>query len=463
MIRNSILFVALASSLYAFSASGAEMGAARVEAAPSAARMGAATFATADVRAPRLLALEAPSVADMRALKQSRIDASGKGVPLQIGVARDMPGGGRIALNKLSWQPLPGGRIATRFEVSSDTAVGLRAGLALKSNGRGNVGAVTFRFGGSDGRVFEQNGRDFAGRQLGWSPVLIGEKATVEIVLARGQRPQNFSLAIPQISHLDLSPIASDAELSRSITKIGESGSCEQDIVCRANPTAGFLDAEKSVARMTFVQGGSSYLCTGTLLNNNFSPKRQLFWSAAHCISTQAVADTLQTYWFYKATTCGGTTQAAGAVTLAGGAFLRHADTTRDTLLLELKNAAPAGAFYAGWSSAPVASTGTAVEGIHHPRGDAKMYSLGSITVLNSTLDGKSPLNRVVWNTGVTEGGSSGSGLFTVAADGTYQLRGGLYGGYSACRKQGKLGPDKPDDYSRFSDVYALISGYFNP
>ena len=47
-----------------------------------------------------------------------------------------MPGGGRIALNKLLWQPLPGGRLGARFEVSSASAVGLRAGLAFKSNGR---------------------------------------------------------------------------------------------------------------------------------------------------------------------------------------------------------------------------------------------------------------------------------------------------------------------------------------
>jgi hypothetical protein len=286
----------------------------------------------------------------------------------------------------------------------------------------------------------------------------MGEKATVEIVLGRGQRPQFFELSIPSISHLDISPIASEAEISRSIVKIGESGSCENDIVCRVNPTTGFLNAEKAVARMVFVSKGRSYLCTGTLLNNNHSPKKHLYWTAAHCISTQKVADTLQTYWFYKATTCGGTTQAPGAVTLTGGAFLRHANTTRDTALLELKTAPPAGAFYAGWNSGAIAATGTAIEGIHHPAGDAKMYSLGSVTGLSTSIDRKSPLYEVVWTSGVTEGGSSGSALFTVAADGSYQLRGGLYGGYSFCSA-----PNDPDYYSRFADVYASISTYFNP
>jgi lysyl endopeptidase len=461
MVRKTPIYAAIASALlfvpFSYAAvPAAEMGDAVVAETPMAKAMGAAAFATRESRGPTLIALGAPALADTRALKSRREDQVKRGQPLEIGFARNVPNP-RIALSRLGWQRLSDGSLATRFEVSSDSAIAMRAGFALKSIGRGNPGAVTLRFGGSDGRVFEQNGREFAGKQAGWSPVLMGDKATVEVVLAKGQRPQNFSLSMPQISHLDTSPIASEAQLA-SLAKIGESASCERDIVCRVSPTAGFLSAEKAVARMVFVKSGSSFLCTGTLLNNNYSPKKRLFWSAAHCISSQTVADTLQTYWFYKATTCGGTTQAAGAVTLTGGAFIRHANITRDTLLLELKTAPPSGAVYAGWTSSAIASTGTAIEGIHHPAGDAKMYSLGSVTGLNTSIDGKSPLYRVVWNTGVTEGGSSGSALFTITSTGGYQLRGGLYGGTSFCSA-----PTSPDYYSRFSDVFSSISTFFNP
>jgi lysyl endopeptidase len=461
MVRNTLLHAAIVSTLlvapFAHAAPpAAEMKDAIVNEAPMAKTMGGAAFATRDAKAPILIALGSPALTDTRALKTRRETQVKRGQPFEIGFARNVPNA-KIALSQLGWERLSDGSLATRFDISSATAVGMRASLALKTVGRGNPGAVTLRFGGNDGRVFEQNGREFAGKQAGWSPVLMGDRATVEIVLAKGQRPQNFSLSLPQISHLDTSPIASEAQLSKLVARIGESDSCERDIVCRVSPTAGFLSAEKAVARMLFTSGGSSFLCTGTLLNNSYSPKKRLFWSAAHCISTQTVANTLQTYWFYKATTCGGTTQAAGAVTLTGGAFLRHVNTTRDTLLLELKSAPPAGAVYAGWSSAAV-TNGSAIVGIHHPAGDAKMYSLGSVTALSVSLDGKSPLNRVVWNTGVTEGGSSGSAMFTVAADGTYQLRGGLYGGTSFCSA-----PTAPDVYSRFSDVYSSISTFFNP
>lgn len=93
---------------------------------------------------------------------------------------------------------------------------------------------------------------------------------------------------------------------------------------------------------------GGSYICTGTLLNNGNSPKRQLFWSAAHCIEDQATAATLQTIWFYNTTQCYGdaSTINQSVTVLTGGANILHRDAKRDTLLLELKRTPPAGVFY---------------------------------------------------------------------------------------------------------------------
>jgi hypothetical protein len=249
-------------------------------------------------------------------------------------------------------------------------------------------------------------------------------------------------------------PASTDAAIGQ---KIGESDYCERDIVCRTSPPSGFTSTANAVARMVFTKSGSSYLCTGTLLNNGFSPKKRTFWTANHCIGTQSVANTLQTYWFYQATTCNGSTVSSSARTLTGGAYLRHNNSARDTALLELKTAPPAGAVYAGWSSAAIAATNTAIEGIHHPAGDVKKYSLGTVTLLSGNIDGKGPFYRVRWSTGVTEGGSSGSGLFTVSG-GNYQLRGGLYGGLSYCSA-----PTDPDYYSRFADVYSSFSSYLTP
>jgi lysyl endopeptidase len=456
-VRKTPLYAVLAATLFVMplahaASSVAKMGDAVVTEAPMAESMGGALFATRDLRGPMLVDLGLPSVADARALKQRREDHAKRGQPLEIGFPRNVPNA-RIVLSKLGWQRLADGSLATRFEVSSDTAVAMRAALSLKAIGRGNVGAVTLRFGGADGRVFEQSGREFAGRNTGWSPVLMGDTATVEIVLAKGQRPQNFALSLPQISHFDTSPIASEADL-RAIAKIGESEKCHRDIICRSNPNAKFLRAEKAVARMTFVRSGSSYLCTGTLLNNNHVPKKWMFWSAAHCISTQTVADTLQTFWFYKASTCGGASQSAGAVTVSGGAFLRHVNVTRDTLLLELKKAPPTGATYASWSNSD-GGIGHDVESIHHPKGDVKKYSLGAVEAMNVTFEGKSPLFEVNWYAGTTQGGSSGGGLFMYDSDGDYVLIGGLYGGEASCAT-----PGRADYYSVLGGVWNSIKSY---
>ncbi len=458
MIRNNALCLALVAGLSGFCSIAsakspvAEMDSAPVTGAPSAGAMGAAEFASsAKASVPRVVSLGQPTSLDASALKSRRVAQDKNGQPLEIGFARDIARSA-VNLDTLAWQPLADGGRAARFEVSSSGAVALRAGLSLRGAG---AKSATLHFAGSDGRVFAQSGADFAGNELGWSPVVEGDTMTVELVLPRGVNARSLKLKLPQLSHLDISPAASERQIQ---AKIGESDSCEKDIVCRASPTAGFLSTAKSVARMTFTTSGGTYLCTGTLLNNNFSPKKRLFWTAAHCISTQTVANTLQTYWFYDATTCNGSVVNSAYTTLSGGAYLRHANTTRDTSLLELKTAPPSGAVYAGWSSAAISATGTAIEGIHHPAGDVKKYSLGSVTGLSTSIDGKSPLYRVVWNTGVTEGGSSGSGLFTVTSSGGYQLRGGLYGGTSYCSA-----PRDPDYYSRFADIYSSVSQYFNP
>ena len=466
MTRKGMLRIALLAGVSAASATttAAEMSAAPVTARPMASALGGADFATGGkIRSLRAVDLGLPDNAALTALRSRRDDQHRNGQPLEIGFARNV-GRSNIDLTGLDWEALPDGSHGARFTLTSTHASAVRAGVRLRAAGRsgGDPSAVTLRFAGNDGRVFADNGRAYSGAQTGWSPIVAGDTVTVEIVLAPGQRPDAFSLSVPQLSHLDVDPASSSRDLAKA-SGVGASAACEKDIVCRVSPTAGFLAASKSVARMVYTSGGSSYLCSGTLLNNSNSPKRQLFWTAAHCISTQTEADSLQTYWFFDATACNNDTANPGAVTLTGGAYLRHANTTRDTSLLELKTAPPSGAFYAAWNSTAISATGTDIEGIHHPAGDLKKYSLGDVTALSGSIDGKTPLTQVIWNAGVTEGGSSGSGLFTIDAGGDYQLRGGLYGGYSACKKKGQLGPDKPDYYSQLSGVWSSISTYFGP
>ena len=116
--------------------------------------------------------------------------------------------------------------------------------------------AVAVDVGNSIGRSTVESGAARTGQWLHYRRDLVADLTHhgQEVVLARGLRPQNFALSMPQVSHLDMSPITSEAAIA-SVAKIGESGSCENDIVCRVSPTTGFLNAEKAVARMLFTKG----------------------------------------------------------------------------------------------------------------------------------------------------------------------------------------------------------------
>ncbi len=416
--------------------------------------LGQAKFESIAMTESDLVSLKPLGKSEQNNLLQSRLQSKNPGVALAIGVARDFPPTSMRAAQNPIVATADGGR-AQRFSALSSGAKALRLGYHYSGPSKG----VTLRFGNDLGQVFEVPVRDIAQNEINWSPVVAGERMHVEVSSDAGVDLSRANVELVQISHLDIDPaLPADAFAEQVAAKIGESDSCQRDVVCRTSPPSGFRTTADAVARMVYTSGGRSFLCTGTLLNNNNATRRHLFWSANHCISSQTVANTLQTYWFYEATTCGGSTVSSRARTLSGGAFLRHNNASRDTLLLELKSAPPAGAIYAGWTSGAITSTGTAIEGIHHPSGDVKMYSLGSVNSTNGNIDGLGPFYRVTWSTGVTEGGSSGSGLFTRNSSGAYQLRGGLYGGLSFC-----TAPTDPDYYSKLSDVWTSVKPFLSP
>ena len=107
-----------------------------------------------------------------------------------------------------------------------------------------------------------------------------------------------------------------------------------------------------------------------------------------------------------------------------------------------------------------------ALTAVHHPAGDWKKVSLGSMGGFSAYGGGSGDSHLIaLWNstaTGVTEGGSSGSGIFSAVGSpaSEYRLRGGLHGGPSSCSA---TGADLRDYYSRFDRAYSFLSQYLNP
>lgn len=447
--------------------------------------MGGAAYPGAHVESEFTPALPSVRALPQRRLPQSRLPAqvvldrveaarlkmeatgqpSKPGVPLQIGVSRDVPMLRHTAQTSalMSWTPIPGGQIAA-ISITSPDALGMRLGLLVEKLPL--TALLRFYAQGAE-QVFEVSGQEIMetiARNLAagdtsdeartyWSPVIDGQEMTVEIELPTGVSPDEVVFSIPRISHLFSSPLDPRA-LPR---QIGSAEWCNLDSMCY---TSTWGNESLATAKMTFTEDGSSYLCTGTLMNDiNPSTFIPYFLTANHCISTQTVASSLQTYWFYRASSCNSGTLSPSTQTLPSGATLLYAGSNTDTSFLRLNSSAPPGAVYSGWSTyLPVLSSQSV--GIHHPKGDLQKISAGNITdyascipngngfTCSSASSGSADHLKVVFGLGITEGGSSGSGLWIIDGNSHY-LVGQLRGGNISC-----ITPTAPVFYGRFDVAY---------
>ncbi len=388
--------------------------------------------------------------------KSSRMTQSGKGVPLKIGFARALPDGDRpLYLSAMPWQKTADGGRAVRIDVTSPGAAGIR--LALETSVTDPD--VSFRFAESSGarQVYGPvPANKAAASKPYWSPVLEGDTATVEIYLPADVDPASVQIAIPQISHL-LRAGASLLKAGEPTSDIGDAGSCELDVVCLATPAN--QNQTKAVAKMVFTKMGDTFVCTGTLLNDSIASNTPYFFTAAHCMSSQEAASNLFTYWFFDAVACRTPPDLTVPAykTLASGGMLLGRSVDYDWALVRLNAAPPPGTVFSAWRADPL-SPSSALAVLHHAEGDLKKVSQGIYRGNFSFSDGTA-FSEMTYTEGVTEAGSSGSGLLTLAASGTfYELRGGLFAGASACSA-----PHESDVYSRLDIALPLVTQYLAP
>ena len=388
------------------------------------------------------------------------------GLPTRIGVARDVDATATIAKvsGLMGWSPSSTGNKVSAMRFQSSGAQGIRLGLLVESLPLGSV--VRFYADGAD-KAYEVSAQEIlttiqrnldagdstSAARTYWSPNLGGEAITVEVDIPPGAKPDSVQLSVPALSH-----VLVDVRKIDSIQKIGEAGSCNPDVSCNAT----YSELSKSVALMDFVgdgtngtANGADYVCTGTLMNDRVSSGTPYFLSANHCISNQTIASTLYTFWSYKSASCNSTQVSPSVAIMTSGATLLYQSAVTDTSFMRLNSMPPAGAVYAGSSSfAP--DLYADVYSVHHPQGDLQKYNRGGYLGQGSCANGacsssvSSGANflRTSWTLGTTEGGSSGSGLFT-KMNGKDYLVGQLYGGYASCSN-----PLGADYYGRFDKAY---------
>jgi hypothetical protein len=377
------------------------------------------------------------------------------GTPTKIGVARRIAETASVQAvsNMMSWTPSERGGKLTALRFTSPNAKGVRIGLHVQSLPPGTM--VRF-YGDASEKMYEVSAQEIltviqrnldAGdssdnARTYWSPNMGGEALTIEIEVPPNAVLDAVKVAVPTLSH-----VAVDITKQDSLQKIGEAGACNLDVTCASQ----YNTLSKSVALMDFISDGNNYVCTGTLLNDRMSTGTPYFLSANHCIPNQTVASSLYTLWSYKSASCNSTQVSPALAAIGSGATLLYAESTTDTSFMRLNSQPPAGVLFAG-SSPFGPDLYDDVYGVHHPQGDLQKYSEGDFfgtaacgdSSCSSSTGSNAKFLAVRWLRGVTEPGSSGSGLFR-RLNGKDYLVGQLLGGGSSC-----AAPFSYDFYGRF-------------
>ena len=277
-----------------------------------------------------------------------------------------------------------------------------------------------------------------------WSGTVDGDTVVIEFYKRTDENGQGFEIF--EISHI-LAKL--DWRLRSNEPDVLN---CEVDASCYGDPE------KNAVGRIMFNDNGWK-ICTGTLLNNLAHDWTPYFLTANHCVSTQAIAQTVEVYWFYQTTSCNSGVLRSW-VHSPPGANLLAGQSTNDFSLLRLQNNAPGGTWFSGWTSV-AQPTGTSVFGLHHPDGyippSIPSYLrrvTGGIVSTNVNCADSGLVNGYIaaWTSGTSEQGSSGSGLFT--SNGHYVI------GVLSC---GPYPPtcNNPDGaYSKFANFYSQIRPY---
>jgi lysyl endopeptidase len=260
-----------------------------------------------------------------------------------------------------------------------------------------------------------------------------GNTAVVEYYVKKGTDIGNIEISIVTHGYRTSSEFQEKA--------FGSSGSCNRNVNCPEG--AAWTNERNSVVMLV---SGSNGFCTGALVNNVLNDGKPYVLTADHCYSNPA-------NWIFRfkwqSADCNNPSSSPTFESLSG-AVLRARGTASDFCLVEITGGLVGGTvpsshtpYFCGWDNS--GATPQSGVGIHHPAGDIKKISFENQPLI-STSFGSSPANShwgvTNWDSGVTEGGSSGSPLF----DQNHRIIGQLHGGASACGA-----PNLSDEYGKFS------------
>jgi PKD repeat protein len=331
--------------------------------------------------------------------------------------------------NSGMWSDLADGQRLWRMEIQSPGAVTLNV---IFDRFRLEPGAEVYLYSASGAHVLGPltHLNNLPDGNLATLPI-DGDRMVVEYLVPKGA--EGGELSIGQVAH---------GYRGFGDGVFGSSGSCNNNASCPEWKDWGCHTRSVVLA----LQDGSTW-CTGTLLNNTSQDGRPLILTANHCQPQNGANWVYIFNWISP--TCSPSTNAPRNQTVSGGKLLVRNDAS-DFGLLEMSSKPPASyeAYYTGWDAS--GRTPQRQVGIHHPAGDIMKISLDTDPARKS-----GNFWSVAWNDGVTQPGSSGSGLW----DENQRLIGQLLGGGSSCQT-----PTAGDEYGMLSVSWGLgASKYLDP
>lgn len=299
-----------------------------------------------------------------------------------------------------------------------------------------------------------------------WTPPLAGPSLRLELLLPAQEPETGGSFVVDRV--LEVFPLDADgAPLSGP--SLAETGAgCLVDAQCVGSATFGPIEnVQRAIAMLTFVDGGSGYLCSGGLLNDTDNQTTiPYLLTANHCISKQSVAATVTAYFDLWATSCGGPAnnfyeRSDGSTLLATGS----ASSSSDFTLLRLESLPP-NRFLLGWdASSSAISSGKILHRISHPDGRVQHYSQTRVDTTSTICETEGgttlPRSRFIYSSleiGDTIPGSSGSPVMLANGKVVGQLLG-------SCGPQDAVDCDPRVDAvdGAFSRTWSQVEDYLDP
>ncbi|HUP48581.1 MAG TPA: trypsin-like peptidase domain-containing protein, partial [Thermoanaerobaculia bacterium] len=304
-----------------------------------------------------------------------------------------------------------------------------------------------------------------------WTNTVFDSSIYVEVRFKLGAE-ERVHLEILELLHIEHPEFAPPAEPVVRVSELRDQYPCFTQVPCVPSSefsATALADRSRAIGQMNYVEGGSSWVCSGSLLvDQDANTVIPWFLTANHCIGSQAVANTLEILWDYKRSTCTGTAPNRSSMPRQLGSQLMTTSSHQgglDVSLLRLNSAPPGSRWYLGWNAqTDLANTANiTLYRLHHPGGEPMHYqrqaSLG-------TLQGATPgyvYSQVTY--AASAGGSSGSPIFTFDSTSGAQVVGSLTGVVAATEEDLKKYCEY-DKYlkkdSAFHSSFSLLAPYIS-